>query len=176
MDSSQIVINGKSNVVDFSFHQNAGNFIKETMAFTANQVEDKIYLSENTLSLEVKKFESNNKMALRDFFKLVKADKNPNILIKLDYIELAKDNLSKQPADEIHSNAHVKFTIVGVENEYIIPVKAMNKDGKLRLTGSKKINIKDFGLTPADEFFGLIKISNWIEIAFQINVSVKIEK
>jgi hypothetical protein len=173
MDSSQMVIKGKSNIVDFSFHQKAGNFIKETMTFTANQIDNKIYLSENTLSIEVKKFDSDNKMALRDFFKLVEADKYPNILIELAYIELANKPLSN---GEMNANAHVKITITGVGNNYSFPVKVSNNSGTITLTGNKKINIKDFGLEPPNELFGLIKISEWIEIEIHVNISVKIDQ
>jgi hypothetical protein len=40
--------------------------------------------------------------------------------------------------------------------------------------GRVKLSIKDFGLTPPVEMMGLIKVSEWIEVAFNLNLSLVI--
>jgi polyisoprenoid-binding protein YceI len=174
LDDSWIAINGRSNIVDFSFHQAADNFIKKTMSFTANRVDTRVRFSENRLSIEVKKFDSSNKMALRDFFKLVDAEKYPHIQIALDYVETARGDTLVQKGD-VYADTHVDITIVGVENKYSFPVKVFNKANRLTLTGKKRIDIGDFGLEPPNELFGLVRVSEWIEIEFQINLLVDVD-
>ncbi|MDR2148960.1 MAG: YceI family protein [Tannerella sp.] len=174
LDESWIAINGRSNIVDFSFHQAADNFIKKTMSFTASRMDTRVRFSENRLSIEVKKFNSSNKMALRDFFKLVDAEKYPHIQIELDYVETARGDTLVQKGD-VYADTHIDIVIAGVENKYDFPVKVFNEANKLTLTGSKRINIEDFGLAPPNELFGLVRVSEWIEIEFQINLLVDVE-
>jgi hypothetical protein len=175
LDNSWIKINGESNVVDFSFQQNANTFIDHTMDITAVRDGNHVTLSRNTVSIGIKKFDSEDKMALRDFFKLVKADEHPNITVTLahfEYLSAGDDVLSILRSPIVNIAIYVDISLAGIEKPYVIPVKAVRNDGKVEITGRKKIDIHDFGLTPPIVLFGLIKVKEWIEIDFQINLKI----
>jgi polyisoprenoid-binding protein YceI len=178
LDSSWIEIKGETNVVNFSFRQDAKNFIEKTMDITATRQDNKVTLSKNLAAIEVKKFDSDDKMALHDFFELVKADKHPNITVKLDhfaYPNAKTDNESILWSPAVDINISVNINIAGVEKPYTIPAKVSRSGEKIEINGRKKIDIRDFGLTPPHKLFGLIKVKEWIEIVFKINLAITVE-
>lgn len=173
LKNSWLAINGTSNVVAFKLLHNGEKLLGKSITMTATQNQNKLYLSQNQLAIQVKNFTSDNPMALRDFMKLIKSDKFPTIKAQLNYIETlpANDN-------EAYSKgtASVNITITGVTRQYNIPVSS-NKHGDLiSVMGGKKINIRDFGLEPPVEMMGLIKVSEWISIDFKMNCKLTFGK
>lgn len=163
--SSSITINGTTNLLSFRLSQDGEKLKKRNFVITANQNKDKIILSQNENSIIVKDFTSNNKMAKRDFLKLVKADIFPTINFQLNYFEIDK-NFNKP--DLSHANVSINLIITGKSTNYDILVKSKHEGDIYTLDGSKKINIRDFGLTPPVEMLGLIHVNEWIEINFHI--------
>lgn len=163
--NSTLSINGTTNVVNFRLTQNSDNFIKKNMIITASQNNNRLYLSENQLSVPVKSFNSTNKMALRDFHKLVKSDQFPTMNIQLNYIELAKSATS--------GNAVVDVTITGVTKKYSFPVKAVKNGNSYNFKVMKDINIRDFGLEPPVQMAGLLKVDEMININMNMNCDIQ---
>jgi hypothetical protein len=158
-DKSVLSIHGKSNVVDFTFDKPSKEFIYNKLYVVASWKNDKIYLSESNLEIPVKSFNSSNKMALRDFNKLVKSDQYPKMLIKLDHIELA-DRSSTSAV----GNAVIDVTITDVTKRYIFPVTTGKNGNNFTFDITKEINIRDFNLTPPVHMMGMIKVDELITI------------
>lgn len=153
-----LTIQGKSNVVDFKLDQPGEKFIQKQMYITASRRDGKLYLSEKKLEIPVKKFMSSNKMALRDFHKLVKSDEYPVMHIELDHIRL-----SDEPLDDT-VDALIDVTITGVTRRYTFPVKAEKNGSNFTFDIKKSINIRDFNLTPPVHMMGMLKVDEWITI------------
>lgn len=115
--NSSLSINGSSNIVNFTLTQSSENFIQKNMIITASQNDKKLYLSENRLIVPVKRFTSSNKMALRDFYKLLKSDEYPTMDIHLNHIDLPEN---PKLATGV---AVVDVTITGVTKKYQFPIK-----------------------------------------------------
>lgn len=113
--NSSLSINGSSNIVNFTLTQSSENFIQKNMIITASQNDKKLYLSENRLIVPVKRFTSSNKMALRDFYKLLKSDEYPTMDIQLNHIDLPEN---PKLATGV---AVVDVTITGVTKKYQFP-------------------------------------------------------
>ena len=165
MKNSWLAINGTTNVLPFRLIHNGEKLLGKSITMTATQNQNKLFLSQNQLAIQVKNFSSDNPMALRDFKKLIKADVYPSIKAQLNYVETLtaneKDLYSK-------GSAYVNITITGITHQYSIPVSS-NKHGEyISIVGGKKINIRDFGLEPPVEMLGLIKVSEWISIDFRM--------
>lgn len=157
-NKSMLYIEGKSNIVDFQFYQPSEKFIDSKLYITASLRNDRLYLSENSLEIPVKSFSSSNRMALRDFYKLVKSDEYPIMHIKLDHIELTDNSPTAV------GNAIIDVTITDVTKRYFFPVTA-GMDGKsLTFDVKKDINIRDFNLTPPVHMMGMLKVDEWITI------------
>ena len=164
-NNSSITINGTSNLLSFKLIQKGDKLVNKTFLFVATQNRNKIILSQNQYSIVVRNFDSNNKMALRDFLKLLKVNIYPEIKIQLNYIEKTGYEESNEYTNGL---ASVNITITNVTCQYLIPISS-NKSGDLyNLNGQIKLNIKDFGLVPPIEMFGLLKVNNWINIDFNL--------
>ena len=171
--NSLIKINGTTNLLPFELTQKGDKLSKRNFIINATQNQNKIFLNENEHSINVKDFNSSNKMALRDFLKLVKADSYPTIRIKLNYFEVDQKfnnkNISK-------ANVSVDITITGKTKQYTIPVSSNHDSEIYTLKGIEKLNIRDFGLEPPVEMMGLIRVNEWIKIEFNIICKINIYK
>ncbi len=165
MKNSWLAINGTTNVLPFKLIHSGDKLLGKSITMTATQNQNKLYLSQNQLAIQVKNFSSDNPMALRDFMKLIKSDAYPAIKAQLNYIETAPGN-----EKDIYSkgNAFVNITITGVTQQYSIPVSSNKHGDYISVVGGKKISIRDFGLEPPVEMMGLIKVSEWISIDFRM--------
>ncbi|MDD4971457.1 MAG: YceI family protein [Paludibacter sp.] len=163
--SSSITINGTTNLISFKLSQGGDKLAKRNFIINATQSQNKIVLSQNEHSISVRDFNSTNKLALRDFLKLVKADTYPTFHVKLNYFEVDPKVINR---DISKANASIDITITGKTKQYNIPITS-NREGELYiLKGTEKLNIRDFGLTPPVEMMGLIRVNEWISIDFNI--------
>lgn len=163
--NSWLAIHGTTNIVSFKLVHDGEKLLGKAITMTATQNKNKIYTSKNQLSIEVKNFTSENKMALRDFMKLIKSDTYPNLHVQLNYIE----TLAGKEKDRYNKgNASVNITIAGVTKQYQIPVSSNQQGEYISVDGGKKINIQDFGLQAPEVMYGLIKVSEWINIDFHL--------
>ena len=167
--NSTITINGTTNLLSFKLIQRGDKLLKRNFLITATQSQYKILLSQNEHTIIVKDFNSDNKMALRDFLKLVKADIYPTFNVKLNYFEVDPKDNSKEITKALVS---VDLTITGKTRQYYIAVKSNHEGDVYNLRGNKKINIRDFGLVPPIEMFGLIRVNEWINIDFDIKCKI----
>jgi hypothetical protein len=118
----------------------------------------------------VKNFYSNNPVAESEFFKMMQIEKYPTLKIHLHHFERNNDNSEKN----IQGNATVSFTITGETKTYSIPVISKILDNKLYIQGRKKMTIRDFGIEPPVALLGLVRVSEWIEIDFDLVCEYKI--
>lgn len=165
-EKSVLTINGTSNVVDFKFYQPGDRFISKKLYITASRLNNKLYLSETRLEIPVKDFNSSNKMALRDFNKLVMSDEYPTLQIQLNYIELPAQ------ASRAASNAVIDVTIADVTRTYTFPVTANKKGNSFTFDVKKAIDIRDFNLTPPVHMMGMLKVDEWITINLYIECDI----
>jgi hypothetical protein len=156
--NSYINIFGTTNINSFKLVFKGEKLTEENFIINITHNQDKIFLSQNELSVAVRDFTSGNKMALRDFLKLVKYNKYPFIQFQINFVEIVSNQ----------ERAYVNITITGVTKEYCIVVSA-SRDGDIyTITGRKTLSITDFGLIPPVEMMGLIKVCEWIDIDFHL--------
>jgi len=171
--SSTITIHGTTNLISFKLTQKGDKLSKRNFLITATQNQNKILLSQNEHTILVKDFTSDNKMALRDFLKLVKATTYPSFSVKLESFEIDPKGNNK---DLLKAIVSVDLTITGKTKHYNISVKSIHDGDIYKLNGIKKINIRDFGLEPPVEMLGLIRVNEWINIDFDIICKITIDK
>ncbi|HHT29167.1 MULTISPECIES: YceI family protein [Petrimonas] len=164
--SSILSINGSSNVVDFTLSQGSENFIQKKLIVTASQHNRKLYLSENRLTVPVKKFTSSNKMALRDFNKLLQSDKFPTMDIRLNHVDLPE-------AGSTTGLAVVDVTITGITKKYQFPIKTERSGKGYIFDVEKSINIRDFGLEPPVQMMGMLKVNEMININLRVKCNIQ---
>jgi len=168
--NSSLTILGSTNLLSFKLIQNGEKLQRKTAKVTATLNQNKIFLSENQLSIAVKNFSSDNKIALTGFLKLVKSDSYPNLNVQLNHIE--KPTIVK--TNNFKTKAFVNITITGVTKPYWIPITAIQNGDLYLLDGNKDINIRDFGLIPPVTMLGLVRVNEWININLHLICKISI--
>lgn len=171
LKNSTLTINGSTNLLTFKLIQNGDILLRKTQTLKATQNKNKIYLSDNKLSITVKNFSSNNKIALDGFLDLLKSETYPLLNVEFNYLEtptVEKDASFK-------TKTLVSFTITGVTKQYTIPITAIQNGDQYTINGNKSIDIRDFGLVPPVRMMGLVRVSEWINIDFNLicNITIK---
>ncbi len=161
--TSSLTILGSTNLSSFALKVGAAKLESQKFKLKATIFQNKIIAGENELSIAVNNFSSDNKMALRDFKKLMKSEVYPYMKVQLISLEQQPDVCSISTGCAM---ATVSITITGVTKQYAFPINYHIIDGMYNVSGEKKISICDFGLTPPVEMFGLIRVSEWIDIKF----------
>lgn len=163
--NSSLIINGSTNLVSFKIYQDGEKLSRSKMSVITTQNQNRLFVSQNLLSVVVKNFTSSNVMALKDFLKLVKSDTYPTLQVQLNYLDVQP---VCQKGKTYNGEALVNITITGKTKQYSIPITYSSNGEINTVDGSKKLSIKDFGLTPETKMMGMIKVSEWINIDFHI--------
>ncbi|WP_310560066.1 YceI family protein [Flavobacterium sp.] len=163
--NSSLTIKGSTNILSFKIYQNGDQLSGSKLSVVTTQKQNKIYVSQNQLSVVVKNFASNNAMALKDFLKLLKSDTYPILQVELNYLDL--EPLSDK-GKTYSGVALINITITGKTRFYSIPITFVSNGDIYAINGSKTLSIKDFGLIPETKMMGMIKVSDWIDIDFHI--------
>jgi hypothetical protein len=66
----------------------------------------------------------------------------------------------------------LNITISGVSKVYELPVEVDNTQKAVMVCGKLPIDINDFKLSPPKKLLGIIKVSNKIEIDFNLEVKI----
>lgn len=168
--SSSLTINGSTNLITFKLHQNDEKLSKSKLKVATTLSQNKTFLNQNQLSVVVKNFTSNNFIALREFFKLLKSDSYPTLQVQINF---AEPLLISEKGQNYAGNAIISMTITGVTKQYSIPITLKSNGNLFILEGNKKLNIHDFGLYPEPKMMGLVIISEWIDIDFYVVYKIK---
>ena len=160
LPESSLKINGKTNVNKFSCVFQISN-INQPIRVNFEKKKEHLKFKNTFLILENDCFDCGNNMMNKDLRKLLKTDDFPHIQLLLKAVELKN-------ADNI-SMAVVEISLAGVKNNYRVPVQIKNSN-HTNLNGVLAIDIEDFDLEAPKKMLGAVKVSNYIEIQFDLNV------
>ncbi len=153
----QILIRGTTNLNHFQIVYNE----RELSLFAPADSDDVAYVK---MSIPVNEFQTNNKVLLQDFLKIIQADRFPSINIFLE-----NDITRKILADVPETKQKIMVQIGEIKNAYEC-VSYLEKSyyNEWYFTGKLNIRLTDFKIDPPEKFLGLIKVKDLIEINFKI--------
>ncbi|MBA6154524.1 YceI family protein [Gelidibacter maritimus] len=156
---SKLQINGTSNVKDFTCQYNIQN-LHEPIRIHFEKEQDVIKFEKSVLTLENKGFDCGGKGINSDFHGLLQSDVYPQITLELKEIKL-------RPHEKNIADALVEIEIAGLTNAYQMTTEFYFEENWL-ISGKLKLNIKNFDLEAPKKMFGLIVVSDEIEIDFNL--------
>ncbi len=161
-NESKLSINGKSSVNDFrcySEHQ----LQEDSLNYSYHFENEIIRVDGVSLSLEVDQFDCGRKGINRDFRSTLEYRDYPFIHITLNELILEHEE------DIVPTSANVTIKIAGIEQDYIVPLDAFSSsEDRIIVGGTKTLSMKDFGLKPPSPMLGLIKVSDELEVEFDL--------
>ena len=163
LDNSIITVYGSTNINEFKLTINESGIPVNSYKGTFLKNGGRITAMADSIAIPVKNFKSKDPLAHSGFMKLVNEKNNPNIYLKLNYLEFLAQTI----------NANGNITIAGKTKTYMFPLTLEHSgNGKYNIKTRIRLTIKDFGLEPPVEFFGLVKISEWVEIELDTNIRI----
>jgi hypothetical protein len=168
-EESWISISGSSNVNTFECYSNS-KFSNGNIFVVANEKDNSLNFTNASLSIGIYSFECKNPMMNRDFYKTLGAEKNPGITIEL--INATPIYHKETNSGQIgRVNATIAVTLNNKCKIIEMPIDWQKINAtSYRVSGSKAINMTDFGISPPSPAFGLIKVNNQISINFSMHV------
>ncbi len=167
-ENSKLTINGSTNVNTFSFHQTGDKMKQREISLTSKLNGSQLEAGKHQVGIEVREFKSADPIAQVAFYKMMKTDKYPSL-----YIRLINYEPSHSGAKTSKGKATVDITIVGKTVRYEIPVTTGRNSNNWQFTGNKRLTIKDFGITPPEPMFGMVKVSEWIDIHMDLHCAIE---
>ena len=163
-DGSQIKIHGSSNVHEFTLTQTASAFPERLIQVSDGSTSGKLTVNNGVITLPVRQFTTPVKIIQFAFYRMMMTDQYPNLLIRLKQLE----GLQLQKG-KIRSSAQVDVTIAGTTRTYTIPVESKKANENVVITGTKRMSIRDFGITPPSPMMGMVRVSEWVDIQLELN-------
>ncbi|MGM0934334.1 MAG: YceI family protein [Bacteroidota bacterium] len=160
LPESSLSITGNTNISQFECDFNTLCFEQQSITVHYSSEDDILDFKNSVLPLKNKNFDCGNRRINKDFRELLKTEKYPEIILKIQKIEMNGQQ-----------NGHVtlNFEIAGKNKNYRFPVKVTGDD-QLCFEGNLALNIKDFDLEAPSKMFGLIVIEEEISINFKLNI------
>jgi hypothetical protein len=161
-----IRISGETNINDFALHQEVpGDLICGIGDSRWIPVpEDKGFM----ILVPVRNFSATNRFVYRDFLQLINVNKHP-------YIQIFMEESEFKTLFNGYSVYSLKIGVVvsGVTRYYQVPCRVSGcTDNRISLSGSKKLKLTDFNLTPPEKTLGLVKVHDELMINFEFSLPV----
>lgn len=165
---SALSIYVETNMMNFCLVQRGDKLMQAPVSISANIQNNKLFIAQNTLDIDVKGFKSENLIGQNEFYKLMKVEQYPKMSIEFVCFEACSESQTK-------GQAVLNITITNVTKRYEFPVLIGKYKDKLNITGKKRISITDFGLSaPTDLLLGLAKVNEQIVIG--VNLICRVRK
>jgi len=161
---SKLYIKGNSNVNKFECHYDVSN-IKNPVPVKLTQNGNTLYFKNTKLILDSSCFDCGGKAINKDFKSILKANEYPHIILNI--IEL-----NMIPGESNKINVSMDIEIAGIKKSHNM-IANLASHNKYQISGKLKLNINDFELESPKKMFGLIVVSETIEINFEMKLDEK---
>lgn len=161
LPQSSLKIQGKTNISKFSCAFEISN-IDQPIIVDFEQDYNSLKFKNTFLILENDCFDCGNNMMNKDLRKLLKSDEYPHIQLSLKTVQ---PHASAQV-----STAKVDISLAGVTNSFTVPVHIIKEEKLTSLKGTLAIDIENFNLEAPRKMLGTVKVSNLIEIEFDLKI------
>jgi polyisoprenoid-binding protein YceI len=129
----------------------------DSLAGTAELGDSSTRSASGTLHVPVARIDCGNPRMTDDMREALNAAEHPEIRFSLTDVDVSP------------VQAHGTLAIAGAEQSVSIhgTLRPM-ETGEVRVTGSARLRLSDFGITPPTKFFGLVRVHNEIDVHFDL--------
>lgn len=174
ISSSLITIHGETNINNFHCSL-LRSFRNDSILVKNIWSNQKLDFEGFKLQYKIEDFKCGFRAMNNDFQELLRADDYPFITLQLNSITLHPENVE---FEELDVDAEVNVMLAGITKDLIVADgKVINHTpAHLTLMGRKKLMISDFQIEPPTKFMGMVKVTDEIEIEFEISMNVVLLK
>lgn len=164
LENSSLHIEGKTNVSKFSCLFDF-NVVQDSIRLSYQKKGDVYEFKNARLKIKNEGFDCGGKAINKDFHKLLKTDKYPEILMNVKKVTLKKSVL-----DSVQTQ--VEFTLNNITKGYTIQNYYCIDNNTMQFCGTVDLNIEDFDLKAPKKVLGIIKVKNVITIDYNFKTKM----
>lgn len=170
---SKLYLEGTSNVADFSCDCKQ-TFSDIRFEYTVCE-NSEISFSRTVLKIKSEQLDCGHAGMNRDMQETLNAEEYPEILIELIKLTLPDQSIA-QRGYSTDLSAMVALTISGVRQivHLSVEIKALGF-GQYQIKSWHPVFLSEFGLSPPSPLLGLVKVSNTINIFFDLQAQLKLQ-
>lgn len=162
-DNMSLIVSGTSTLHDWDMKSSKGDC---AAAFATNASGALTSLTSLQFSTRTEFLKSDKSAMDKNAYKALKADANPVITFTAN-----SGSVSGSEAAGYQIKSTGKLTIAGAtRDEEVVAFCKVNPDKSITVTGSTKISMKDFGMTPPSFMMGTIKTGNDVVLKFNLTL------
>jgi hypothetical protein len=169
--SSKITIHGTTNVNHFNctLDEEGEN---EELAVSSNWDQKRLSFEGLILSYDLKGFDCGLKVMNTDFQEILHADEYPQMKLEIRIINIPSSNTE---IERLNVDSDVSVQIAGVSRRFLVEEgRVINKsEDELIFEGKQKMHITDFGISPPEKYFGMVKVNDELTVSFSVRMKVK---
>lgn len=172
-EESELYIQGTSNVTDFTCHC-LQEFDQQSFQTSLAEDGQTLFFSSTFLRIESQKLDCQNRRMNNDMHKTLLADSHPFIEVKLLKVQTNDGKKINEFEGWERLTAEALITIASVTKPVTLEVKGRQLgQGRFQLMSTRSLLMSDFNLTPPAPLMGLIKVSDQIDINFDLIVKIQ---
>ena len=167
LESTELTISGNTNVNSFTCKLVKSN-LNDTLKYVSNLTDETKLFNGLVFKFNVSDFVCDHNVMTKDFKVLLKENDFPYIIMNINEVVVQK---TSNQAESHPLDAHIILYIAGQsKREYIESARIEQSDKLLDLTGSHKVLMSDFEITPPTKLFGTVRTEDAIKILFSIKI------
>ncbi|MCV9386541.1 hypothetical protein [Reichenbachiella ulvae] len=169
--SSEISILGTTNVNQFSCTLNESGD-NEALRVSSNWDQKRLTFNGLILSYDLKGFDCGLKVMNTDFQEILHADEYPEMKLEIRIIHIPASN---NQIAILEVNSDVSVQIAGVSRRFLVNEgRVINiAEDELIFEGQQQMKITDFGITPPEKYFGMVKVNDELTVSFSVRMKVE---
>jgi polyisoprenoid-binding protein YceI len=164
--NSEVKVSGTSNLHDWTM-KGSGLTCEAQFTVNAASLLQLMTLNGLTFSMPVTSLKSSENLLNTRAYKAMKAESHKNIIFKL-----SSAVITAQGNNHYAVKAQGQLTISGVTRDVTLQATSqIQPDRTVLISGSKKMKMSDFGITPPSFMFGALKTADDITIDFNLKLN-----
>lgn len=172
LDNSKLTIHGTSNVNKFACDCTQ-KFPEGKVIAQATGTPGFVDVRNAVLKISAKSLDCKRKEINKDMLKTLKAEKYPDILIKLIQLQFPSDIQKVKIGNVAALTAFVDITMGGVTKRTPLKLHAKKQsESQFIINGEHTLSLGDFGLKPPDILWGMIRINDAMQLMIDLKMSI----
>lgn len=161
-EKSHIEILGKTNINQFTCSFDIATLKEKNTVHLTSQTNQQQVVG-GKIQLRVDDFQCDNTQMTNDFKDLLQYKTHPYITVQV--LKITNTSLNEFKVE-------TSIRLAGKEQYYTMRLNATTLDNTIHCTGKQEICISDFGLVAPEKFFGMVKVSEDINISFYLVLEI----
>jgi hypothetical protein len=171
VNSTIVTIKGTTNINRFSCDLQEEN-VNHSLQVKSTYANDTLRFDGLKLAFPIDEFDCGMALMNHDFQEFLRQDIYPEMSIEIDHMVIRRQGSFMEKVSVV---SEVGIQLCGKEQNYTLPRGYVIElaENQIKLVSEDYVRFTDFGLIPPTKFLGTVRVSNELEVAFEISMEIE---